>query len=434
MSQIQQQKQQTNDEDDDILSNVFSNTSFIVDPDSNFKKEENTRLKQYKSINSNQHEKRIQYFLDRQKEKRRSLLSHVRQLITLPTNDTSIEINTNTNTNTNNNNDDDVSMNEDENIYDSNNNNNNKNNNNINNNKKDKFKEINKKKQQNKSTKQDLLYSNHLMLAEGMVHIPITLEREWYCVPVPLGYRCLVISQNDWTIVRSAENGQVLKRFKSLLPFGSEESRESCPPQNQHCILDCIFQDTENTFYILDILSWKGYILYDCDTEFRFFWRDSKLLESKLHQQTKQKEKENQIEKEKENENENQEEKEFTFLSIPYFSSNVDSLEQIKFDYLLKRNNANTDKQILQYKTEFLLFYHKSSHYEFGTTPLFCSLAIEYIDTVIEVLNYRNEYGTEEEEGEEQEQEEDEKYQQEKEQIENNYSFNSSDNDYEMNK
>lgn len=132
--QIQQQKQQqqTNDEDDDILSNVFSNTSFIVDPDSNFKKEENTRLKQYKSINSNQHEKRIQYFLDRQKEKRRSLLSHVRQLITLPTNDTSIEINTNTNTTTNSNNNinnnDDVSMNEDENIYDNSNNNNSKNN------------------------------------------------------------------------------------------------------------------------------------------------------------------------------------------------------------------------------------------------------------------------------------------------------------------
>ena len=45
------------------------------------------------------------------------------------------------------------------------------------------------------------------------------------------------------------------------------------------CILDCIFHEEDATYYIMDTMCWKGYSLYDCTTEFRLFWRDTKLAE-----------------------------------------------------------------------------------------------------------------------------------------------------------
>ncbi len=38
-----------------------------------------------------------------------------------------------------------------------------------------------------------------------------------------------------------------------------------------HCILDCIFHPHDDTYYVLDMMSWKGYNLYDSATEFRFW-------------------------------------------------------------------------------------------------------------------------------------------------------------------
>jgi snurportin-1 len=43
--------------------------------------------------------------------------------------------------------------------------------------------------------------------------------------------------------------------------------------------LDCIFHEADATYYIVDVMCWKGYSLYDCTTEFRLFWRDTKLRE-----------------------------------------------------------------------------------------------------------------------------------------------------------
>ena len=46
-----------------------------------------------------------------------------------------------------------------------------------------------------------------------------------------------------------------------------------------YCILDCIFHEANATYYIMDVMCWRGYSLYDCTSEFRLFWRDTKLRE-----------------------------------------------------------------------------------------------------------------------------------------------------------
>ena len=32
----------------------------------------------------------------------------------------------------------------------------------------------------------------------------------------------------------------------------------------------------DETYYIVDMICWRGYSLYDCTAEFRFFWVNSK--------------------------------------------------------------------------------------------------------------------------------------------------------------
>ena len=36
----------------------------------------------------------------------------------------------------------------------------------------------------------------------------------------------------------------------------------------------------DQTYYVIDMLCWRGYSLYDCTAEFRYFWMNSKLAET----------------------------------------------------------------------------------------------------------------------------------------------------------
>lgn len=97
-----------------------------------------------------------------------------------------------------------------------------------------------------------------------------------YVMPRPEGRRCLVISSQQMTISRH-RNGSVLHRFTSILPNGSRASIAGSG--DDFCILDCIFHEADSTYYIIDMMCWKGYALYDCSAEFRLFWVQSKLAE-----------------------------------------------------------------------------------------------------------------------------------------------------------
>lgn len=50
--------------------------------------------------------------------------------------------------------------------------------------------------------------------------------------------------------------------------------------KDSHCILDCVYHPYNDTYYVLDLMSWKGYNLYDSSSEFRMFWIHSKLCET----------------------------------------------------------------------------------------------------------------------------------------------------------
>ena len=122
----------------------------------------------------------------------------------------------------------------------------------------------------------------------------------------PAGKRCFVVSINGTTVSR-LRNGSVLHHFPSALPCGAR-TRENSGFDQSYCILDCIFHEVklsfsiflffhlqlvafihlsdecgrqmDQTYYVIDMVCWRGYPLYDCNAEFRFFWLNSKLTES----------------------------------------------------------------------------------------------------------------------------------------------------------
>ncbi|KAG0694843.1 hypothetical protein DFH29DRAFT_1083639 [Suillus ampliporus] len=108
--------------------------------------------------------------------------------------------------------------------------------------------------------------------------LPRDLEAGWVAVaPVPAGKRCLAITHQSAGVVGISPNTTLRSRVlgKMLLPrFPS-----SLPPLTVlDCILDVNWKDN-GIIHVLDVLKWKGQDVSDCETPFRFWWRDTRLAE-----------------------------------------------------------------------------------------------------------------------------------------------------------
>ncbi|KAG7394771.1 hypothetical protein PHYBOEH_004677 [Phytophthora boehmeriae] len=183
-------------------------------------------------------------------------------------------------------------------------------------------------------------FSKQLMVPEWLIDVPADLDGRgsalgegWYVLPRPEGKRCLVVSNGGITLAR-IPSGSILKKFPSALPCGSHKTNRS---SGSYCILDCIFQEQDKTFYVLDVMCWKGYLLYNCTTEFRLYWMRDKLSEGATAAVTPA--------------------NPFRFLPTPCYESDPAGI-------------------MAAYSTTFpflkdgLLFYMKAGHYDLGLSPL----------------------------------------------------------------
>ncbi|KAF0709675.1 Aste57867_5795 [Aphanomyces stellatus] len=185
-------------------------------------------------------------------------------------------------------------------------------------------------------------FSNQLMHPEWMVDVPSDLNgtkkggangEGWYVLPRPDGKRCLVVSSSGTTIARTS-SGSILKKFPSSLPCGSRKTNIG---QDQYCVLDCIFHEADDTFYVLDVMCWKGYLLYDCTAEFRFYWLHDKLSETTVDKVSAA--------------------NPCRFQPIPYYECDVQGL-QMAYD------------MTFPFTKDGLLFYCKAGLYTVGLSPL----------------------------------------------------------------
>ena len=72
-------------------------------------------------------------------------------------------------------------------------------------------------------------------------------------------------------------NGAVLHaHFESHLPGGSMRGQSG---RDAFRILDCTWDEAQQTYWVMDLMCWAGHALYDCSAEFRIYWLTSKLAE-----------------------------------------------------------------------------------------------------------------------------------------------------------
>ena len=120
------------------------------------------------------------------------------------------------------------------------------------------------------------LYRSELMVPEWMVGVPDDLATQWFVIPRPQGKRCLVVANAGAATCRMRNGSRVEPRFQSHIPGGGRTAGHS---SGHYTILDCILHQPDNTYYVVDCMCWNGHAMYDCATEFRLFWLQSKLGE-----------------------------------------------------------------------------------------------------------------------------------------------------------
>lgn len=178
-------------------------------------------------------------------------------------------------------------------------------------------------------------FAKQLMHPEWMIDIPKNLAQDWFVFARPSGKRCFVVSCNGTTISR-LRNGSILHRFPSALPSGARK-KDSGPSQS-YSILDCIFHEVDQTYYVIDMVCWRGYSLSDCTAEFRFFWLNSKLAESGACEPPSHYHK-------------------YRFSLVPVYGCDSNGL-------------SAAYSAPVPYVKDGLLFYNKHAHYQAGITPL----------------------------------------------------------------
>ena len=150
-------------------------------------------------------------------------------------------------------------------------------------------------------------------------------------MPRPEGKRCLVVASRGKTASR-LPHGDVLHRWRSAVPSGSPQTATK---DDQATVLECVFYEPSSTYYVMDVMTWGGYSLYDCTAEFRFYWLRTKLGELEPPEEAAP----------------------YVLAPAPYFDADGDGV--------LAAHGGP-----LPYLRDGLLFYAKQGHYALGPTPL----------------------------------------------------------------
>ncbi|KAJ8790257.1 hypothetical protein J1605_021334 [Eschrichtius robustus] len=106
------------------------------------------------------------------------------------------------------------------------------------------------------------LYANQLMLSEWLIDVPSDLGQEWIVVVCPVGKRALIVAARGSTSAYT-KSGYCVNRFSSLLPGGN---RRNSATTKDYTILDCIYSEVNQTYYVLDVMCWRGHPFYDCQS------------------------------------------------------------------------------------------------------------------------------------------------------------------------
>ncbi|XP_017096271.2 snurportin-1 [Drosophila bipectinata] len=175
-------------------------------------------------------------------------------------------------------------------------------------------------------------------LSEWLREKPEELS-EWMLVPCPVGRRCLVVAYNGKTKVFT-KAGYCFQEFKSKLPGDVTQIK-------YQTVLDCVYVEKEETFYVLDAISFGQQELQECEAVFRFYWLRARFDENDFETIGDHNEK--------------------AFVLVDHHDfDNTSAIEETLQKYPLWDGNKPA--------LDGFLFYHKEASYVCATTPLVCWL------------------------------------------------------------
>jgi snurportin-1 len=186
-------------------------------------------------------------------------------------------------------------------------------------------------------------HARGFMYPQWMTELPCDLGSRWLCKPRPEGARVVVSSWGNETEIR-LKNGQKKYTVQSALPAGSFASSK----RNAGCVLDCILA-ADKSLYVLDVMKWGGKSLYECPTEMRWFWLQSRLAEDGLLERLAVKSQGN----------------EFPIHAVPSFACDPEGV--IAAYTFIGDSGAQAQGAVRQ---DGILFYHKDTQYMLASTPL----------------------------------------------------------------
>lgn len=205
---------------------------------------------------------------------------------------------------------------------------------------------------------EDKKFRNKAMLSEWLVDRPMDFEFEWVLKAMPVGRRCLVFARKGETIAYS-RTGKFIKAFQSSLPGGCHVNASHC--RRQFAIVDCIYVQHTNSFYLMDALAWSEHKLYESEASFRFFWLHSRYAENQDKFLTISPKNESRF-----------------YCLHTYSASDQDILRALNNDALIKEHNLQLDG---------LLFFHIRGPYVPGANPLVLWLKPEMVNKVLNLTN-----------------------------------------------
>ena len=132
-----------------------------------------------------------------------------------------------------------------------------------------------RKHQIEKQRQKRLFYVAQFMCPEWMVIQPQFNADKWLVMPRPDGKRCIVSATAGLTTSRT-KNGNVLHKWPSELPSGS---RKTNGRSEEATLLDCVYDTSTRTYFVIDLMLWRGRLLYDTEASFRMWWLRSKFAE-----------------------------------------------------------------------------------------------------------------------------------------------------------
>lgn len=205
---------------------------------------------------------------------------------------------------------------------------------------------------------EDRKFRNKAMLSEWLVDRPMNFEYEWVLKATPVGKRCLVFARKGETVAYS-RTGQFIKAFQSSLPGGCHMHISHC--RRQFAIVDCIYVQQNNSFYLMDALAWNEHKLYESEASFRFFWMQSRYNEAQDKFLTLSSKNESRF-----------------YCLNTYSATDRNILTALNNDHLIKEHNLQLDG---------ILFFHMQGPYVPGANPLVLWIKPEMVDRVLNINN-----------------------------------------------